>query len=516
MGNCASKSNPVVDEAPPPPHPKARKVTLIAVPLDPQLIPLDLNGIDAGGLKGAMLHRGLEAEHWALKVDPAAGDASPAQVFDISVQGGKMVSSVTNIHSPFWNGICRKQELGWTLWNDNEILNATKLLIQARPKYDGRTNNLQQLARILARHIQYTPESDGNSAPSLQKHSAPPSQSTEESQQRADSLESSDPPFMGGAWTTNSVKSSSLRQSSRGRSSLAHKVRSSSTTEVNEAVERPVLSRASLSEQQIQRLQAARRSTTFASSPLNPEKQQPTHRPRTKSDVTQVEKRRSKHPREQSQDDRRRSTLSQTFSHSHSRLKSQIPAEWNGEARRNSAGHSGGDPKASQTGSLNRMSRRESQMNFFPPPLPTFPAHGNWNPTFAPPTPPMMAMNPYEMPPGMSPYMGGYAMPHSGSMYSLHSQHQQQGQQTPPMTMARPMSYYGPPMSIPWGMPPPIGRLTPPSPCMTPNMVPTPPESPMPPVDQHGKHLQSPPGDFKLGQSRASPAGQHSKHTSAR
>ncbi|EPQ26147.1 uncharacterized protein PFL1_06355 [Pseudozyma flocculosa PF-1] len=531
MGNCASKSNAVVEVAAPPPHPQARKMTLIAVPLDQQQIPVDLAGIDSGGLKAAMHHRGLETEHWALKVDPVAGQSASAQVFDISVERDGMVTSIQDINSPMWRGICRRQELGWTLWNDAEILHATKMLVKARPKYDGRSNNLQQLARILAKHIHFTPSAVAETASSgsVQKLSAPPSHSTEQSHTRHDSIELSSerptsavPMMPAAGTTTSSSPAGSIRQGSQGRSRLSHLPRSSSTAEINETVERPPLNRASLSEQQAQRLQANRRSSAFAGSPLNPEKKLG-DRARTQSDIAQSDKRASRHPREQSREDRRRSTLSQPQmqsqpqSQSQSRRKSQIPAEWAGEAYRGSDSQAGGSAK--------RMSRRQSQMDFVAPPMPH---SGTWSPAFAPPTPPMLAMpvSPYDLPPpGMSPYMAGYTVPMSGSMHSLHGPYQQQHQQqpSPHMAMARPMSFYGPPTTMPWGMPPPppMMMLNPPSPggynaSMNSSMVPTPPESPLPPLDPAaGKQLKAPPADYKLGQSRSSPT-PHSRHASAR
>ncbi|CBQ71002.1 conserved hypothetical protein [Sporisorium reilianum SRZ2] len=157
MGACMSTKAVVAEEVNPPPHPQARRVWLVSTPVDSKDVPLDLVGIDADGLKAAMRNRGLETEHWALKVDPPADVKAQPSIFDITVQAGNLVSQVHPTSSPYWNGITRRVAVGWTLWTDDEIVQACKLLIQARPKYDGRTNNSQMLARLLGRHIDFVP-----------------------------------------------------------------------------------------------------------------------------------------------------------------------------------------------------------------------------------------------------------------------------------------------------------------------------------------------------------------------
>lgn len=152
-----SKSSAVVEEVNPVPHPEARRFWLISTQVDPKDVPLDLVGIDADGLKAAMRNRGLEVEHWALKVDPPANIKSEPSIFDITLEGGKLVSQIHSTSSPYWKVVLRRVAIGWTIWKDNEILEASKLLIQARPKYDGRANNSQQLARLLGRHIEFNP-----------------------------------------------------------------------------------------------------------------------------------------------------------------------------------------------------------------------------------------------------------------------------------------------------------------------------------------------------------------------
>ena len=116
---------------------------------------MDLVGVDADGLKSAMRNRGLETEHWALKIDPPSQIKAEPSIVDITLEGGKLVSQIHSTSSPYWKVIIRRVALGWTLWKDDEILEASKLLIQARPKYDGLHNNSQQLARLLARHIEF-------------------------------------------------------------------------------------------------------------------------------------------------------------------------------------------------------------------------------------------------------------------------------------------------------------------------------------------------------------------------
>ena len=118
---------------------------------------------------------------------------------------------------------------------------STELLIQARPKYNGRTNNLQQLARILAKHIEYVPSqesTDDAHAPApapapatgatsfMQATDAlksretytSPSQTTEASARPSDSLESveelQEPQFAPNGSGTPSSAASSLRNSS--------------------------------------------------------------------------------------------------------------------------------------------------------------------------------------------------------------------------------------------------------------------------------------------------------------
>lgn len=158
MGSCMSKTA-VVDEVNPAPHPEARRVWLVSTQVDPKEVPLDLVGIDADGLKAAMRNRGLETEHWALKVDPPSHIKAEPSIFDITVEAGKLVSQMHPTSSPYWKIILRRVAIGWTLWKDDEILHASKQLIQARPKYDGRQNNSQQLARLLGRHIDFAPVS---------------------------------------------------------------------------------------------------------------------------------------------------------------------------------------------------------------------------------------------------------------------------------------------------------------------------------------------------------------------
>ncbi|KAJ1035010.1 hypothetical protein NDA18_000615 [Ustilago nuda] len=157
MGSCWSKNTVLVEEVNPVPHPEARRVWLISTQVDPKDIPLDLVGMEADSLKSAMRNRGLQVEHWALKVDPASNLKAEASIFDITVQGGKMVSQTHSTSSPYWSIVLRRMAIGWTIWKDNEIFEASKLLIQARPKYDGRANNSEHLARLLGRHIQFNP-----------------------------------------------------------------------------------------------------------------------------------------------------------------------------------------------------------------------------------------------------------------------------------------------------------------------------------------------------------------------
>ena len=154
MGNCMSTKAIAAEQHPSAPHPQARRVWLVATPIDSREIPLDLVGIDSDGLKAAMRNRGLEIEHWALKVDPLASTKSEPSIFDITVQRGALISQLHSTSSPYWKAITRRVAVGWTLWTDDEILHATNLLIQARPKYDARSNNSQQLARLLGRHVE--------------------------------------------------------------------------------------------------------------------------------------------------------------------------------------------------------------------------------------------------------------------------------------------------------------------------------------------------------------------------
>ncbi|SPO32198.1 uncharacterized protein UTRI_02755 [Ustilago trichophora] len=158
MGSCMSKTT-VVQEVNPPPHPEARRLWLVSTQIDPKHVPLDLVGIDADGLKAAMRNRGLETEHWALKVDSPSDEKAEPSIFDITLEGGTLVSQLHSTSSPYWNAITRRVAIGWTIWKDQEIMHASKLLIQARPKYDGRANNSQQLARLLGRHIDFAPPS---------------------------------------------------------------------------------------------------------------------------------------------------------------------------------------------------------------------------------------------------------------------------------------------------------------------------------------------------------------------
>ncbi|CDU23052.1 uncharacterized protein SPSC_01682 [Sporisorium scitamineum] len=157
MGACMSTKAVEAEQVNPPPHPQARRVWLVSTPVDSRDVPLDLVGIDSDGLKAAMRNRGLETEHWALKVDPQTNVKAEPSIFDITVQGGSLVSQIHSTSSPYWKGITRRVAIGWTLWTDQEIMQASKLLIRARPKYDGRHNNSQMLARLLGRHIDFVP-----------------------------------------------------------------------------------------------------------------------------------------------------------------------------------------------------------------------------------------------------------------------------------------------------------------------------------------------------------------------
>ena len=119
-----SKSNAVQVDGPP--HELARRLWIVAVSLDANQIPLDLAGIDSDGLKSAMINRGMEYEHWALKVDPHSQDpkdTSP-KIFDINLEGDKLVPSVSDASSGHWRGILRKVPLGWTVWSDDNIFAA--------------------------------------------------------------------------------------------------------------------------------------------------------------------------------------------------------------------------------------------------------------------------------------------------------------------------------------------------------------------------------------------------------
>ncbi|PWZ01604.1 hypothetical protein BCV70DRAFT_77525 [Testicularia cyperi] len=159
MGSCMSKNSSTdAAEAPGAPHPQARRMWLVSTPVESKDVPLDLVGIDSDGLKAAMRNRGLETEHWALKIDPLAGEKGEPNIIDITVEGGQLVTRLHSTSSPYWRGITRRVVIGWTLWKDQEIYDASKLLVQARPKYDGRTNNSQQLARLLGKHIEFAPQ----------------------------------------------------------------------------------------------------------------------------------------------------------------------------------------------------------------------------------------------------------------------------------------------------------------------------------------------------------------------
>lgn len=160
-----------MEEPSPLPHPDARRLWLISTQIDPKEIPLDLVGIDADGLKAAMRNRGLEVEHWALKIDtPATAPAkTEASIFDLTVEGGKLVSQVHATSSAYWKIVLRRVNIGWTIWTDAEVYAASKQLIEARPKYDGRTNNSQILARLLARHIELAPPQAAPAATATEK-----------------------------------------------------------------------------------------------------------------------------------------------------------------------------------------------------------------------------------------------------------------------------------------------------------------------------------------------------------
>ncbi|SNX83579.1 uncharacterized protein MEPE_02286 [Melanopsichium pennsylvanicum] len=157
MGSCMSKNTTVAEEVNPAPHPEARQLWLVSTFVDPKDIPSDLVGIDSDGLKAAMRNRGLETDHWALKVDSPYNVQAESSIFDITLEGGKLVSQIHPTSSPYWKSITRRLSIGWTIWKDQEIFHASKLLIQARPNYDGKNNNSQLLARLLARHIQLVP-----------------------------------------------------------------------------------------------------------------------------------------------------------------------------------------------------------------------------------------------------------------------------------------------------------------------------------------------------------------------
>ncbi|ETS60787.1 hypothetical protein PaG_04699 [Moesziomyces aphidis] len=158
MGSCMSKNAAVVEEVNPAPHPEARRVWLVSTPVDAKDVPLDLVGIDSDGLKAAMRNRGLETDHWALKIDPPSNLKAEPSIFDITLEGGKLVSALHTTSSPYWKGITRRVAIGWSIWKDDEIMHACKQLINARPKYDGRSNNSQQLARLLGRHVDFVPQ----------------------------------------------------------------------------------------------------------------------------------------------------------------------------------------------------------------------------------------------------------------------------------------------------------------------------------------------------------------------
>lgn len=170
MGSCVSKNAVSNEECIASPHPLARRMWLVATSLDPKDIPEDLVGIDADGVKSALRNRGMETEHWALKIDPLSSSntnkAAQPRIFDITVQAGRMANNVHTPDSIYWNAIIRRVCLGWTIWKDDEVTGAQTLLVQARPKYDGRTNNFQQLARLLAKHIEFlSPSVDVMQAP---------------------------------------------------------------------------------------------------------------------------------------------------------------------------------------------------------------------------------------------------------------------------------------------------------------------------------------------------------------
>lgn len=514
-------SKAVVEEVNPAPHPESRRVWLVSTSVDAKDVPLDLVGIDADGLKAAMRNRGLETEHWALKVDPQTNVKAEPSIIDITIQGGKLVSHIHPTSSPYWKGITRRVAIGWTIWKDEEIFEASKLLIQTRPKYDGRNNNSQQLARLLGRHIDFVPpqsqqmetqttsETLAGSAKSPassmlktdstgQEAAASPinqSQMTLVSagaqSQASHSVESEAVNEMGVMTSSVSRVPASIRQSQRmsaARPPLIHlsTAPSAPPSEVGTLV-RPILQRSSETDMSSSPTGSVRmslppqaRSQHASSSPLNPTRtlqrqsmseMRVAGRARTNSDATAAYA-------TMSAADRRTSTIAASRP---SRRRSEAPAEWLAELP--SAGDARFNSVRSRSG---RNVHRDSMMSVGGggSSMVGLPSMGTWGPSSGFPTSPSMVglpgmpgmpampMTGFGTPPHMSPAMtpmGLWPPPASSSMMFP-------GQAG---ALQVPMPYFAPQMGMPFM--PSMPMLAPPSPGFyshTSSAVPTPPESP--------------------------------------
>ncbi|EST05801.1 hypothetical protein PSEUBRA_004828 [Kalmanozyma brasiliensis GHG001] len=532
MGNCMSSKAVVVEEVNPAPHPEARRVWLVSTPVDAKDVPLDLVGIDADGLKAAMRNRGLETEHWALKVDPQTGVKAEPSIIDITVEGGKLVSHIHPTSSPYWKGITRRVAIGWTLWKDDEILEASKLLIHARPKYDGRANNSQQLARLLGRHIDFVPpqsqqmetQTTNTTSETLAGSAASPAASMrktdsagQETQsqmtlvsaatlsQRSQSIEESDAVNEMGVMTKGNTENNvsrvpaSIRQSQRmsvARPPLIHlsTAPSASGSEVGTMV-RPILNRSAETDSFPSPTGSVRMSLPpqakqpqSPSSPLNPgnrmQRQSMSEirtagRARTNSDATAAYA-------TMSAADRRTSTLLDGTARSSrpSRRRSEAPAEWLAELpSANDARFNSVKSRSGQTRNTHRDSIMSSGGGMM-----TSPSMGTWghgsgfpaSPSMVGlpgmpgmPVMPGMPMTGFGTPPQMSPVMPPMGLP----MWPPTSQSMMFNPAAGALQV--PMPYFAPQMGMPFL--PSMPMLAPPSPGFyshTSSAVPTPPESP--------------------------------------
>ena len=73
------------------------------------------------GVKHFDLDRGLETDHWALRVDPPSNVKAEYSIFDFTVENGRLISQTHSAISPYWKIVNRRVAVGWTIWKDDEI-----------------------------------------------------------------------------------------------------------------------------------------------------------------------------------------------------------------------------------------------------------------------------------------------------------------------------------------------------------------------------------------------------------